>query len=386
MKKKLDIKSVINEDKLREYLTALGVEEEHPKLLSGLLNEIESRAKEVTKIKRNRNRIKANDNAKIHVSAESILSEEDISALPSWVRREIKDSVIIGNSGDVIQVPDGRKYHRKNKLNDLPGGQWTFFLNSVINTRFPTVGKESYAHKLRKAHPSPKPPQLMRDIIEFFTKENEIVLDYFMGVGGTLIGASLCGRKAIGIDLNKKYIDVYKLANEALGLKEQITVVGDSINLLSEGEMIRSLLKNKKVSLILIDPPYGDMLAREKTGEAVRKNEDTSPTPFTNLSTDLGNMEIEEFFPIFKESIKNSMQFLKSKGHMVVFMKDLQPSKTSPNLLHARVIEDLSGIEGLNYLGMKIWADQGVNLYPYGYPFAFVANQIHQYIMIFRRN
>lgn len=386
MKKKLDIKSVINEDKLRDYLTVLGVEEEHPKLLSGLLNEIESRAKELTKIKRNRNRIKANDNAKMHVSAESILSEEDISALPSWVRREIKDSVIIGNSGDVIQVPDGRKYHRKNKLNDLPGGQWTFFLNSVINTRFPTVGKESYAHELRKAHPSPKPPQLMRDIIEFFTKENEIVLDYFMGVGGTLIGASLCGRKAIGIDLNKKYIDVYKLANEALGLKEQITVVGDSINLLSEGEMIRNLLKKKKVSLILIDPPYGDMLAREKTGEAVRKNEDTSPTPFTNLSTDLGNMEIEEFFPIFKESIKNSIQFLKSKGHIVVFMKDLQPSKTSPNLLHARVIEDLSGIEGLNYLGMKIWADQGVNLYPYGYPFSFVANQIHQYIMIFRRN
>ena len=325
MKKKLDIKSVINEDKLRDYLTVLGVEEEHPKLLSGLLNEIESRAKELTKIKRNRNRIKANDNAKMHVSAESILSEEDISALPSWVRSEIKDSVIIGNSGDVIQVPDGRKYHRKNKLNDLPGGQWTFFLNSVINTRFPTVGKESYAHELRKAHPSPKPPQLMRDIIEFFTKENEIVLDYFMGVGGTLIGASLCGRKAIGIDLNKKYIDVYKLANEALGLKEQITVVGDSINLLSEGEMIRNLLKKKKVSLILIDPPYGDMLAREKTGEAVRKNEDTSPTPFTNLSTDLGNMEIEEFFPIFKESIKNSMQFLKSKGHIVVFMKDLQP-------------------------------------------------------------
>jgi DNA modification methylase len=136
--------------------------------------------------------------------------------------------VIIGNSGDVIQVPDGRKYHRKNKLNDLPGGQWTFFLNSVINTRFPTSGAEAYAHDLRKIHPSPKPPQLMRDIIEFFTKEDEIVLDYFMGVGGTLIGASLCGRKAIGIDLNQKYLDVYKLANKALGLKEQITLLGNS--------------------------------------------------------------------------------------------------------------------------------------------------------------
>ena len=384
MKKKIDPKSVINEEVLKEYLSSLGVEEVHSELLSGLLKELESKAKEQAKIKKNKNRIKANDDAKAHVSAESVLSKEEIDALPSWVKKEIKDSVIIGNSGDVIQVPDGRKYHRKNKLNDLPGGQWTFFLNSVINTRFPTNGVEAYAHDIRKIHPSPKPPQLMRDIIEFFTKENEVVLDYFMGVGGTLLGASLCNRNAIGIDLNQKYIDTYKEANNALGLKEQVTLLGDSIQLLKSGKEINGLLKNKKASLVLIDPPYGDMLAREKTGEAIKKNQDSSPTPFTDLATDLGNMEIDEFFPIFKESIKDSMKFLKSRGHIVVFMKDLQPSKTSPNLLHSRVIEDLAEIDGLRYLGMKIWADQGVNLYPYGYPFAFVSNQIHQYIMIFR--
>ena len=384
MKKKIDPKSVINEDVLKEYLFALGIEEVHSDLLSGLLKELESKAKEQVKIKKNKSRIKANDDAKAHVSAESVLSKEEIDALPSWVRQEIKDSVIIGNSGDVIQVPDGRKYHRKNKLNDLPGGQWTFFLNSVVNTRFPTNGVEAYAHNIRKIHPSPKPPQLMRDIIEFFTKENEVVLDYFMGVGGTLIGASLCNRQAIGIDLNQKYIDAYKEANKALGLKEQVTLLGDSIQILKNSKEIGGLSNEKKVSLILIDPPYGDMLAREKTGEAIKKNQDTSPTPFTNLATDLGNMEIDEFFPIFKESIKDAMKYLKSRGHVVVFMKDLQPSKTSPNLLHSRVIEDLAGIDGLKYLGMKIWADQGVNLYPYGYPFAFVSNQIHQYIMIFR--
>jgi DNA modification methylase len=384
MKKKIDIKNIVNEQQLKEYLIDLDIEESYSELLSALLKEIDSKTKEQSKIKKNKKRIQANDDAKTHTSAESFLTKEEISALPSWVRKEIKDSILIGNSGDVIKVPDGRKYHRKNKLNDLPGGQWTFFLNSVINTRFPTTGVEAYAHDLRKVHPSPKPPQLMRDIIEFFTKENEIVLDYFMGVGGTLIGASLCNRKAIGIDLNEKYIDVYKLANKALGLEEQVTVLGDSIKLLKDGNALKSQLRTKKASLILIDPPYGDMLAREKTGEAIKKKQDTSPTPFTNLASDLGNMEIEEFFPIFQESIKNSLQFLKPRGHIVVFMKDLQPSKSSPNLLHARVIEDLSAINGLRYLGMKIWADQGVNLYPYGYPFSYVANQIHQYIMIFR--
>ena len=382
--KRIDPKSVINEEVLREYLSGLGIEEIHSDLLSGLLKELESKAKEQAKIKKNRSRIKANDDAKEHVPAESILSKEEIDVLPSWVRNEVKDSVIIGTSGDVIQVPDGRKYHRKNKLNDLPGGQWTFFLNSGINTRYPTNGVEAYAHDIRKVHPSPKPPQLMRDIIEFFTKENEIVLDYFMGVGGTLIGASLCNRIAIGIDLNQKYIDAYKEANNVLGLKEQVTLLGDSIQLLKKGNEITGLLKNNKASLVLIDPPYGDMLAREKTGEAIKKNKDSSPTPFTDLTTDLGNMEIDEFFPVFKESIRDSMKFLKSRGHIVVFMKDLQPSKTSPNLLHSRVIEDLAELDGLKYLGMKIWADQSVNLFPYGYPFSFVSNQIHQYIMIFR--
>ena len=384
MKKKPDPKSIVNVNLLSDYLASLGIGDQTDQFGSELINDIEAKAKDRAKAQKNKERIRANDAAKSHQPAEEALTADEIAVLPKWVKQQIKESIVVGNSGDVIQVPDGRKYHRKNRLNDLPGGQWTFFLNSVINTRFPTSGTEAYAHDIRKIHPSPKPPQLMRDIIEFFTKENELVLDFFMGVGGSLLGASLANRQAIGIDLNNEYIAAYKEACKALNLEEQVTIEGDSIELLASGTALSKLLKNRKFALILIDPPYGDMLAREKTGEAIKKNQDTSPTPFTNLMTDLGNMSIEEFFPVFRKSIEDSMKFLKSKGHIAVFMKDLQPSKTSTNLLHARVIEELASIEGLNYLGMKIWADQGVNLYPYGYPFAFVANQIHQYIMFFR--
>ena len=80
----------------------------------------------------------------------------------------------------VILTKNGQKFHLDNKLNDLAGNEWSYFLRSVINTRYPTKGEESYAHHIRKIHPSPKPPQLMRDIIKFFTKENEHILDYFM--------------------------------------------------------------------------------------------------------------------------------------------------------------------------------------------------------------
>ena len=42
-------------------------------------------------------------------------------------------------------------------------------------------------------------------------------------------------------------------------------------------------------------------------------------------------------------------------------------------------------IKDINYLGMKIWADESINLYPYGYAHGYVSNQLHQYIMIFQK-
>jgi hypothetical protein len=63
----------------------------------------------------------------------------------------------------------------------------------------------------------------------------------------------------------------------------------------------------------------------------------------------------------------------------------MQPKKKETNLLHAQIVDALNEIPKLYYRGMKIWADQSVKLFPYGYPFDFVANQIHQYILIFRK-
>lgn len=315
-----------------------------------------------------------------------ILSKEQTKILPDWIKKEgLSKCFIMGNTSKTILTPSGKKYNLDNKLNDLTGGEWSYFLRSVINTRYSTQGEESYAHDIRKIHPSPKPPQLMRDIIKFFTKKNELVLDYFMGVGGTLIGASLIERKALGIDLSSKYINAYKKASKKLNLNEQITIKGDSLDLLKNGKEIKKFLGKQKFSLIAIDPPYGDMMSREKTGEAMKKNQSTKSTPFTKLNKDLGNMNWNDFLNQFVKSIKYSMNFLKDRGHIVVFIKDLQPKNGSVNLLHADLIQKLNDIENLNYLGTKIWSDESINLYPYGYPFSFVANQLHQYILIFRK-
>ena len=224
----------------------------------------------------------------------------------------------------------------------------------------------------------------MRDIIQFFTKENELVFDYFMGVGGTLLGAGVCNRKAVGIDLNPDYIYAYKCAAKEIGTAIYKCVQGDCLEVLADEQKMSELLEGEQISLVLIDPPYGNMMSREKTGADIKVYGNVA-TPFTDSDKDFGNLELDVFFDSLKESVKKVLPYIKKRGYVVVFIKDLQPNGKNVNLLHAEIINRLNEIPNLNYKGMKIWADQTAKLFPYGYPFSFVANQIHQYILVFRK-
>ena len=299
-----------------------------------------------------------------------------------------------------------RRYDPRNSLNDLSGSEWTYFLNSVElegdeynvgrlndlseeewaiasapvwDTHYPTNGPKSDAHRIRKQHPSPKPPALMKRLIEFFTKKGGRVLDPFVGVGGTLLACSMTGRHGIGIDLSQEYLEVYHQASAELGLEPQKTFCGDAKNL-------GSLLADAKpFDLVLTDPPYGDMLSRKRSGDRKKKTGDDSPTPFTESPDDLGNMPPSQFYESLKMVIVQTMQCLKPKGYVVIFCKDLQPTEKYHNMIHADVVQTLADVENLRFRGYKIWYDKSLKLYPFGYPYAYVSNQLHQFSLIFRK-
>jgi site-specific DNA-methyltransferase (adenine-specific) len=65
----------------------------------------------------------------------------------------------------------------------------------------------------RAQHPTEKPSELPGLFIRLHTRKDDLVLDPFMGGGSTLIAARQLGRRAIGIELDKRWC---RLAAERL--------------------------------------------------------------------------------------------------------------------------------------------------------------------------
>jgi len=85
-------------------------------------------------------------------------------------------------------------------MKELNGGKQ---MKSLWNIYPPKNGEKIYGK-----HPTQKPLELLNRIILASTKRSDIVLDPFNGSGSTGVSAFSQGRKYIGIELEKEYLDV----------------------------------------------------------------------------------------------------------------------------------------------------------------------------------
>ena len=69
-------------------------------------------------------------------------------------------------------------------------------------------------------HPTEKPVEMLRTLVDRFSDSGDLVLDPFMGSGTTLRAAKDLGRKAIGIELEERYCEIaaQRCAQEVLAL------------------------------------------------------------------------------------------------------------------------------------------------------------------------
>ena len=269
-----------------------------------------------------------------------------------------------------------KKIHPKNKLNDLSGDKWIFLSQSVMKTNYP----RSYGFSLRQQHGANKPPELMKELILFFTKKRMMVLDPFAGVGGTLLGGSLCGRKVVGIETNPKWISIYKKVCLEEDIKQQEMIKGDCLKI-----MDNLMHFKRKFSLILTDPPYNINFKRTMCrGDYPNRNRHTDYKEFSECVQDFSNCKTyEHYLDKMALFIEKSFKLLFKTKYLIIMTKNAYQ-----NGKYIFVDQDIAKIAqscGFTVKGEIIWCQNGVRLRPYGYPFTYVPNIIHHNILVLRK-
>ena len=272
---------------------------------------------------------------------------------------------------------DSRGYYSiANRLNNLTGREWVYWSKSVITNPYPS----NLQHRLRSQHGAQKPPDLCADLIRVFTKEGETVLDPFAGVGGVLVGASLADRKAVGIEVNPEWIDIYREVCRREGLPEERMILGDNREHLKE-------LADESFDFILTDVPYWGMDKNRKSkgrfkrvGQNSRENRRSKLKAFNGITY----TDKRDWLTAMEGIFRKAAGLLKSGKYLAVFIGDMY-FDGSYHFLSADLASVLSRV-GLTMKANLIWYDGSKSLHVYGYRYEYIPSMIHQSILVFRKN
>ena len=58
------------------------------------------------------------------------------------------------------------------------------------------------------SHPTPKPKYFISELLQMFSKEEDLILDPFIGSGSTALACILTNRKFMGFEIEKRYCDL----------------------------------------------------------------------------------------------------------------------------------------------------------------------------------
>ena len=214
------------------------------------------------------------------------------------------------------------------------------------------------------------------------------MLDPFGGVGSTAKACEVNGRICTSIELSERW---HKLSIQRL--ETEVGAGASTHHKFINGDSSEELLKLETSSFdfAVTSPPYWGIL--NKQDQKVKKNRvaNNLETKYSESDKDLGNIDnYEEFLDILVNKVfLQCARTLKYGKYMALVVSDFR-DKSEYISFHSDLIQKLNKAtipEGgvLRLQGTKILLQNHKSLLPYGYPFAYVENIHHQYILIFKK-
>lgn len=277
------------------------------------------------------------------------------------------------------------KIDSRNNLNDLLGKEWlpetkSFWFQKGLGAKHPHA-------QIEKQHPAPFSFQDVQRLVLFFTKKNQKVLDPFSGIGSTIKACALTNRIGIGIELSTHW---HNLSKHRI---EYEVGEGESSNHEFINEDCRTALdkiNDESIDLIVTSPPYWSILNKKIDQKTKKRVENGLATNYSNDDKDLGNIDdYEEFLCELKNIFIKCSKVLKTNKYMCIIVSDFRNNSEFISF-HSDIIQllnklDIDDGKILSLQGVKVLLQNHKSLIPYGYPFSYIENIHHQYILIFKK-
>jgi len=263
-----------------------------------------------------------------------------------------------------------------NSLNELTGGEWLQFTKSwfIFDALQSDLNEERIISVgLSEQHPATFSPTMVSEFVRFFTKKGEVVLDPFVGIGSTLVACSRAGRRGIGIDINKGYVEI---AKKRIAEDPNQTVIHGNA-----WEIEDLNLPYNPINYCITSPPYHRMLEKVDRKQKVRmeKSLDINYSQPIALPNTVGEY-IEKLVELFSK-IAN---FTKKGGFLTVILQNFWDEGGMVPLAWQFTIAMIERGDW-TFKGERVWCQAHKKLLPYGQKFDFMPNVHHHYCLVFRK-
>ena len=165
----------------------------------------------------------------------NFLDNEWDKSIPSWIDegRRVGKNVAFTTAPTTLwdyPRPDWvccwHRKHASSRTNKGGFNLWSpilYYGNLKIPTDFYATHFGTYWRQHKKVdHPSPKPIELYRWIIEWASLPGDTILDPFMGSGTTGVACMMEGRKFIGIEIDPDYYAIAEKRNYEASLQPRL--------------------------------------------------------------------------------------------------------------------------------------------------------------------
>lgn len=222
-------------------------------------------------------------------------------------------------------------------------------------------------------------PQIPNQILRRFTKQGEVVVDLFSGMGTTLIECRRLGRHGIGVELNpevaRRSESRIDQAENVLDITTKILVADATTE--ATRELARTELRRlgrERCDCLIMHPPYHNIIK------------------FSDHPDDLSNsVDTRDFLARFERAVSNAFELLERHRFMALVIGDIYANSEWVPLgfecmdacrragfqLKAINVKDIQGNERGKGKSENLWKYRALKAGFYVFK--------HEYVMVFRK-